>query len=92
MTTALLSMTSPPCRCRRSRSPFRAVSSLTAWHGLASWAPCLVLVEVAEVFAWAHDRRMARHGSLQFPGLTDEEVAEYGLRPLEEDAPADARP
>ncbi len=55
--------------------------------------PCLVLVEVAEVFAWAHDRRMARHGSLQFPGLTDEEVAEYGLdRPLEEDAPADARP
>ena len=55
--------------------------------------PCLVLVEAAEVFAWAHDRRKARHGSLQFPGLTDEEVAEYGLdRPLEEDAPADARP
>src|SRR5215831_1538257 len=34
MTTALLSMTSPPCRCRRSRSPFRSVSSFTAWQGL----------------------------------------------------------
>jgi sec-independent protein translocase protein TatC len=51
--------------------------------------PCLVLVEGAEVFAWVHDRRKARHGSLQFPGLSDEEVAEYGLdRPLEADAPA----
>jgi sec-independent protein translocase protein TatC len=57
--------------------------------------PCLVLVEGAEVFAWAHDRRKARQGSLEFPGLSHEEVAEYGLdRPLEvdADAPADARP
>lgn len=41
--------------------------------------PCLILVEASEVFAWAHDRRKARRGSLQFPGLTDEEVATYGL-------------
>jgi len=47
--------------------------------------PCLALVEVAEIFAWAHDRRKARHGSLQFPGMTDEEVARYGLdKPLGE--------
>src|ERR1700728_4498853 len=41
--------------------------------------PCVLLVEASEVFAWVHDRRRARHGSLQFPGLTDEQVAEYGL-------------
>jgi len=47
--------------------------------------PCVVLVEVAEVFAWANDRRRARSGSLEFPGLTDEEVAQYGLgKPLGE--------
>ena len=49
--------------------------------------PCLVLVECSEVFAWAHDRRKARHGSLQFPGMSDEEVARYGLdKPLGEQA------
>jgi sec-independent protein translocase protein TatC len=47
--------------------------------------PCLILVELSEVFAWTHDRRKARHGSLQFPGLSDEEVTEYGLdKPLGE--------
>jgi sec-independent protein translocase protein TatC len=51
--------------------------------------PCVVLVEASEIFAWANDRRRARHGSLQFPGLTDEQVAEYGLdHPLGE--PTDA--
>jgi sec-independent protein translocase protein TatC len=51
--------------------------------------PCVVLVEASEVFAWANDRRRARHGSLQFPGLTDEQVAEYGLdKPLGEQADA----
>ena len=51
--------------------------------------PCLVFVEAAEVFAWAHDRRKARLGSLEFPGLTDEEVAQYGLdKPLGEDTGA----
>jgi sec-independent protein translocase protein TatC len=47
--------------------------------------PCVILVEASEVFAWANDRRRARHGSLQFPGLTDEQVAAYGLdKPLGE--------
>jgi sec-independent protein translocase protein TatC len=51
--------------------------------------PCVVLVEASEVFAWANDRRRARRGSLQFPGLTDEQVAAYGLdQPLDE--PTDA--
>jgi len=35
--------------------------------------PCLVLVEAAEVFAWVHDRRKARAGSLAYPGLSGEE-------------------
>jgi sec-independent protein translocase protein TatC len=47
--------------------------------------PCLVFVEAAEVFAWIHDRRKARFGSLEFPGLSQEEVAQYGLdKPLGE--------
>jgi len=51
--------------------------------------PCVVLVEASEIFAWANDRRRARHGSLQFPGLTDEQVAEYGLdKPTDEQAGA----
>ena len=51
--------------------------------------PCVVLVEAAEVFAWANDRRRARQGSLAFPGLTDAEVAHYGLdKPLGEQASA----
>jgi sec-independent protein translocase protein TatC len=41
--------------------------------------PCVVLVEASEIFAWANDRRRARRGSLAFPGLTDAEVAAYGL-------------
>lgn len=40
--------------------------------------PCVVLVEFAEVFAWANDRRRARRGTV-YHGLTPEEVAEYGL-------------
>jgi sec-independent protein translocase protein TatC len=40
--------------------------------------PCVLLVELAEVFAWANDRRRARlHG--MYPGLTPEEIAEYEL-------------
>jgi len=49
--------------------------------------PCVVLTEAAEVFVWANDRRRARGGSLEFPGLTDAQVAEYGLdKPLGEQA------
>ena len=40
--------------------------------------PCVLLVEGAEVFAWANDRRRARRGPV-YPGLTPQEVAEYGL-------------
>lgn len=40
--------------------------------------PCVALVEAAEVFAWANDRRRARRGPV-YPGLTPEQVAEYGL-------------
>jgi len=51
--------------------------------------PCVVLVEGAEVFVWANDRRRARSGSLEYPGLTDEEVAQYGLdKPIGEQAGA----
>ena len=47
--------------------------------------PCVLLMEASEVFAWAHDRRKARSGSLAYPGLSAEEVAEYGLdQPLGE--------
>ena len=56
---------------------------------LALALPCVILIEVAEVFAWVHDRRKARLGSLAFPGLTDEEVAQYGLdKPLGEETRA----
>ncbi len=40
--------------------------------------PCALLVELAEAFAWANDRRRARQG-LVYPGLSAEEIAEYDL-------------
>jgi sec-independent protein translocase protein TatC len=40
--------------------------------------PCVALVELAEVFAWANDRRKARQGAV-YPGLSPEEISEYGL-------------
>ena len=40
--------------------------------------PCVILVEAAELFAWANDRRKAKRGSV-YAGLTPEEVHEYGL-------------
>jgi sec-independent protein translocase protein TatC len=51
--------------------------------------PCVVLVEASEVFAWANDRRRARRGSLEFPGLSDAQVSEFGLdQPFGEQAGA----
>jgi sec-independent protein translocase protein TatC len=52
--------------------------------------PCVLLVEASEVFAWANDRRRAKRGnSLGYPGLTEAEVAAYGLgEPLDEPAEA----
>ncbi len=40
--------------------------------------PCVALVEAAELFAWANDRRKAKRGVL-YPGLSPDEVSEYGL-------------
>src|SRR5215475_4294853 len=40
--------------------------------------PCVVLVEAAEIFVWANDRRRARRGVV-YTGLTPEEISEYGL-------------
>src|SRR5215469_5113509 len=40
--------------------------------------PCVALVEAAEVFSWANDRRKARRG-IVYPGLSSDEVSEYGL-------------
>jgi len=40
--------------------------------------PCVALVELAEVFAWANDRRRAKNGGA-FPGLTPEEIHDFGL-------------
>jgi sec-independent protein translocase protein TatC len=42
--------------------------------------PCVVLVELAEVFSFFNDRRRARAlAANPFPGLSPEEVAEFGL-------------
>jgi sec-independent protein translocase protein TatC len=40
--------------------------------------PCVLLVELAEVFAYFNDKRRARL-STAYPGLTESEIAEYGL-------------
>ena len=40
--------------------------------------PCVILVEAAELFVWANDRRKAKRGPV-YQGLTPEEVHEYGL-------------
>jgi sec-independent protein translocase protein TatC len=40
--------------------------------------PCLVLVELAEVFAWLNDRRRARRPSM-YEGLADDELAPLDL-------------
>jgi len=40
--------------------------------------PCVALVEGAELFSWANDRRKAKRGVL-YPGLSEDEVEEYGL-------------
>jgi len=40
--------------------------------------PCVVLVEVAEVFAWANDRRRARRPD-PYAGLDDDELSPLDL-------------
>jgi sec-independent protein translocase protein TatC len=41
--------------------------------------PCVLLVEASEIFIWVHDRRKAQRESLEYPGLSQEEAAKYGL-------------
>jgi sec-independent protein translocase protein TatC len=42
--------------------------------------PCVILVELAEVFAYFNDKRRAKAlAANPFPGLTQEEVKEFGL-------------
>jgi sec-independent protein translocase protein TatC len=36
--------------------------------------PCVVLVELAEVFVWANDRRRARRSSI-YAGLDDDQIS-----------------
>jgi sec-independent protein translocase protein TatC len=36
--------------------------------------PCVILIELAELFAWANDRRRARRPSM-YEGLADDEVS-----------------
>jgi sec-independent protein translocase protein TatC len=51
--------------------------------------PCVALVELAEIFAFFNDRRRARAlAANPYPGLTAEEVVEFGL--AEPAPPADA--
>ncbi|HEX9063526.1 MAG TPA: twin-arginine translocase subunit TatC, partial [Streptosporangiaceae bacterium] len=40
--------------------------------------PCVILVEAAEIFVWANDRRKAKRGTV-YPGLSPEQIHEYGL-------------
>ena len=47
--------------------------------------PCVVLVELAEVFAWLNDRRRARRPSM-YEGLADDELA-----PIAETVDSDTR-
>jgi sec-independent protein translocase protein TatC len=56
--------------------------------------PCVVLVEASEVFVWANDRRRVKRGnSLGYVGLTEAEVAAYGLDdPIDEAADAGSGP
>ena len=48
--------------------------------------PCVVLVELAEIFVWANDRRRARRPSM-YAGLSDDEIS-----PLEFDSTVEAEP
>jgi sec-independent protein translocase protein TatC len=47
-------------------------------------APCVVLVEVAEIIVWANDRRVARRPGM-YDGLSDHEAA-----PLDDDQRVDS--
>jgi sec-independent protein translocase protein TatC len=55
--------------------------------------PCVLLVELAELFAFFNDRRRARILAAEpYPGLSPEEVREFGLEPGEETVEAGTGP
>jgi sec-independent protein translocase protein TatC len=63
-----------------------AVPSPDPFSMLLLAVPCVVLVELAELFVWANDRRRARRPSI-YAGLSDDEVS-----PLDFDDRIDAGP
>ncbi len=54
-----------------------AVPSPDPFSMLLLALPCVVLVELAEVFVWANDRRRARRPSM-YAGLSDDEISPIG--------------
>ena len=63
-----------------------AVPSPDPFSMLLLAVPCVVLVELAELFVWANDRRRARRPSI-YAGLSDDEIS-----PLDFDDRIDAGP
>jgi sec-independent protein translocase protein TatC len=55
-----------------------AVPSPDPFSMLLLALPCVVLVELAEVFVWANDRRRARRPSM-YAGLADDEISPLGF-------------
>jgi sec-independent protein translocase protein TatC len=51
-----------------------AVPSPDPFSMLLLAVPCVILIELAELFAWANDRRRARRPSM-YEGLSDDEVS-----------------
>jgi sec-independent protein translocase protein TatC len=51
-----------------------AVPSPDPFSMLLLALPCVVLVELAEVFVWANDRRRARRPSM-YAGLADDDIS-----------------
>jgi sec-independent protein translocase protein TatC len=55
-----------------------AVPSPDPFSMLLLAVPCVVLVELAELFVWANDRRRARRPSI-YAGLSDDEISPLGF-------------
>src|SRR6516165_565162 len=55
-----------------------AVPSPDPFSMLLLALPCVVLIELAEVFVWANDRRRARRASM-YAGLADDEISPLGF-------------
>jgi sec-independent protein translocase protein TatC len=51
-----------------------AVPSPDPFSMLLLAVPCVILIELAELFVWANDRRRARRPSM-YEGLADDEIS-----------------